>query len=62
MVRVGVVGFGFMGQMHFRCYKASGEAEVVAICDADESKFKPGSGTAGNIDSGAINLRATLIG
>ncbi len=49
MVRVGVVGLGFMGQMHFRCYKASGEAEVVAICDADESKFKPGSGTAGNI-------------
>jgi len=49
MVRVGIVGLGFMGQMHFRCYSASGAAKVVAVCDADESKFKPDSGTAGNI-------------
>lgn len=49
MLRVGIVGLGFMGQMHFRCYKASGEAEIAAICDADESKLKGEGGTAGNI-------------
>ena len=42
MVRVGVVGFGFMGNMHFRCYEANDNAKVAAICDADESKFKGG--------------------
>jgi len=49
MIRVGIVGFGFMGQMHIQCYKASGAAEVVAICDTDESKLKGESGTAGNV-------------
>ena len=49
MVRVGIVGFGFMGQMHFRCYEASDEAKIAAICDADESKLKGAGGTAGNI-------------
>ena len=48
MVKVGIMGFGFMGNMHFRCYRDSGNAKVAAICDADESKFK-GAGTAGNI-------------
>ncbi len=38
-----------MGQMHFRCYEANDEAKIVAICDADESKFKGDGGTAGNI-------------
>ena len=48
MARVGIVGFGFMGQMHFRCYQAGG-AKVVALCDADESKLKGDSKTAGNV-------------
>ena len=48
MVKVGIVGFGFMGNMHFRCYEANDDAKVVAICDADENKLK-GGGTAGNI-------------
>ena len=35
MVRVGILGLGFMGKMHFRCYKALEGVSVVAICDAD---------------------------
>ena len=52
MVRVGIVGLGFMGKMHFRCYKALKNVKLVAICDIDENKFKSTGGTAGNI-SGA---------
>lgn len=49
MVKVGIVGLGFMGKMHFRCYKALENATIAAICDIDEDKFKATSGTAGNI-------------
>jgi predicted dehydrogenase len=52
MVNVGIVGLGFMGKMHFRCYKANKNVNVAAICDIDEKKFTDTGGTAGNI-SGA---------
>jgi len=52
MVRVGIIGLGFMGKMHFRCYKANKNVKLVAICDIDEKKFADTGGTAGNI-SGA---------
>lgn len=52
MLRVGIIGLGFMGKMHFRCWKAVPEAEIVAICDIDPAKFASADGTAGNI-SGA---------
>lgn len=61
MVRVGVVGFGFMGNMHFRCYEANDNAEVAAICDADENKFK-GGGPAGNIPGAEGPLDLSGIG
>ena len=49
MVRVGILGLGFMGKMHLRCYKAIGDAELVAICDADRSKFDQTGEAIGNI-------------
>jgi predicted dehydrogenase len=52
MIRVGIIGLGFMGKMHFRCYKALKNVKLAAICDIDEKKFQETSGTAGNI-SGA---------
>ena len=33
MLRVGIIGLGFMGKMHFRCWKRISEAQIVAICD-----------------------------
>ncbi len=33
MVRVGLVGLGFMGQQHFTIYDGMDDAEVVAVCD-----------------------------
>jgi 1,5-anhydro-D-fructose reductase (1,5-anhydro-D-mannitol-forming) len=49
-VRVGVVGIGFMGKMHFGVYKANPKSQVVAIADVDEKKLSGDwSAIAGNI-------------
>jgi len=52
MVKVGIIGLGFMGKMHFRCYKAMKNIRITAICDIDSAKFLSTAGTSGNI-SGA---------
>ncbi len=49
MLKVGIIGMGFMGQMHFRCWNATPGAQVVAVCDIDPARFSAQSGTAGNI-------------
>ena len=61
MIRVGVVGLGFMGKMHFRCYQALDDAQVVAICDVDKAKFEDTGGTAGNIEGAEAPLDFTGI-
>lgn len=38
MIKVGLVGYGFMGHMHAQCYKASGDAQVVAVADVEADK------------------------
>ncbi len=60
MVRVGIVGLGFMGNMHFKCYKATKGAEIVAVCDADEDRLK-GTGAAGNIPGAEEPLDLTGV-
>ena len=62
MTRVGIVGLGFMGKMHFRCYQALENVRVVAICDTDEAKFKDTGGTTGNIEGAEAPLDFTDIG
>ena len=52
MLRIGIVGLGFMGKMHFRCYKSDTNVEVTAICDVDAKQLQNSSGVAGN-NSGA---------
>jgi len=39
MKRFGVVGFGFMGNMHARCYRGTTGAQLAAICDPDQDKL-----------------------
>lgn len=55
MVRVGIIGFGFMGQTHWRCYeKLRDEARVVAVADQDVGRARGDiSGTWGNLGDGA---------
>lgn len=43
MVRVGLLGFGGIGHVHYRGYAAlekAGKAKLVAICDVDETAFE----------------------
>jgi len=61
MIRVGIVGLGFMGKMHFRCYKALENVELAAICDINESVFQDAGGTAGNIAGAEKPLDLTGI-
>jgi len=56
MLKIGIVGLGFMGKMHFRCYKSLKNVEIVAICDADKNQLKDTSGVAGNISGAEDNL------
>lgn len=49
MLRIGIIGFGFMGKMHFNHYQDHPDAAVAAICDADADKLKSQSGEAGNL-------------
>ncbi len=56
MVKVGLIGLGFMGQTHFRCYEKLGAAaaKVVAIADLDERRTRGDlTGTWGNIEGAA---------
>lgn len=60
MIRVGVIGLGFMGGVHLSNWQVLGNASVVAVCDAN-----PVVGTAkqGNIDTGsdALDLDGVAI-
>jgi predicted dehydrogenase len=38
MIKVGIVGFGFMGHMHAQCYQATGQAKVAAVADVEPDK------------------------
>ena len=61
MIRVGVVGLGFMGNMHAKCYQKLEGVKLAAICDIDDKKLKGESGTAGNIEGAEEALDMTGI-
>lgn len=63
MIRVGIIGLGFMGKMHFRCYSAIKGVQIAAICDTDKSKFEKTSGVAGNIKGAEkpLNLKGISL-
>ena len=51
MIKTAVVGLGFMGQIHFNCYKNNPLALVVAVGDSDSQRLKSGAKVAGNIEA-----------
>ena len=61
MIRVGVIGLGFMGNMQSKCYQALDDVKLAAICDIDEAKLKGGGGAAGNIEGAEKPLDLTGI-
>lgn len=40
MIRVGIVGLGFMGMIHYLSYLKQPDARVVAICERNERRLK----------------------
>lgn len=50
MMRIGILGFGFMGKMHFNHYQEHAEAAVVAVCDAAIDSIKDENSKAGNLE------------
>jgi len=53
MLKVGIVGFGFMGRMHYRVWKGMAGAEVAAVCDANPNIVADSQKAVGNIDGAA---------
>jgi len=49
MLRIGIVGFGFMGRMHYNCWKNLEGAEVRAVCDSDPDIIAKTNESVGNI-------------
>lgn len=61
MLRVGIAGFGFMGRMHFRCWRAHQDARVVAICDANPNIMEDAQRDVGNIEGAESGIDFTGI-
>lgn len=58
-LRVGIAGFGFMGQTHLRAWRAAG-AEVAAVCDRDPARLQ--ATVRGNLgDADAADLRGVAV-
>lgn len=49
MIRVGIVGFGFMGRTHYKSWKAIDGVEVAAICDVNPNIEADTKKSVGNI-------------
>jgi predicted dehydrogenase len=63
MIRVGLIGFGFMGQTHWRCYeKLKDHAKIVAVADIDPRRRAGDiTGTWGNLGEGAQKVDFTGV-
>lgn len=55
-VRVGVVGLGMMGVTHLQSYGGVADAEVVAICDADEERLNGELRVWSNVENSEVAL------
>lgn len=53
MLRVGIVGLGFMGRMHYRCWSAIKEAQITAVCESSPAVLASASEAAGGNVAGA---------
>jgi len=57
MIRVGIVGLGFMGRMHYRCWKTQPGATITAICEANPKVLADAGGAPkGNVQGAADHI------
>ena len=53
MLKIGIVGFGFMGRMHWACWQRMAGAQVKAVCDSNANLRQDLGKAIGNIQ-GAV--------
>jgi predicted dehydrogenase len=57
MIRVGIVGLGFMGRMHYRCWTTTPGARVTAVCEANPAALAAAARPpAGNVTGAADHV------
>ncbi len=56
MLRIGIVGFGFMGRMHYGYWKKVKRARVVALCDTNPNLVEDTRKAVGNIAGAAQDV------
>lgn len=56
-LRVAIIGFGGMGHFHAACYPGQEQAELVAVCDIDKSKFEQKADSINIGSSGDADLK-----
>ena len=63
MIKVGIIGFGFMGRTHFRCWKALEDVEIAAVCEMNSQIAQGLKKESGNIEptGDAVDLSAVNI-
>ncbi|MHB9033543.1 MAG: Gfo/Idh/MocA family protein [Anaerolineae bacterium] len=64
MLRVGLIGLGFIGQVHFHAYEAlKAEVKIAAVCDIERSRLEQAGGITGNIggEQQKLNLDAVAL-
>lgn len=60
MIRVGIIGMGFMGGVHFRNWQSLDDATVVAVCDANPITNTAVQGNL-DLDSDELDLSNVII-
>ena len=60
-MKVGIIGFGFMGRMHYRCWQAAEQATVTAICEANPAVLASLKEPVGNVDGAAEEIDLTGV-
>ncbi len=61
MIRVGVIGLGFMGRAHITRYAKMQDAAVVMVSDREAERLRPDYKAGGNLDLGAGALDWSAI-
>lgn len=61
MLKIGLLGFGFMGGTHFKIYRNIPEAKVAGIYDFEPDRVRKGEITSGNIGDSTAGFDFTGI-
>lgn len=56
MLRVGIVGIGMMGRLHFKCYRQLKDVKIAAVCDIEKSRLNGEAEIVGNLRGGDVSL------